>query len=589
VAIAVLALAAGAAQAWVLHDLQRLPSPLFGGDVSYQSGCIRSIVASGNPMASCSCSGALPGYLPLYGTLAAVLVWVTRLPVVNAMFVLSVLIHALSTAAVTLVVGRHVSARAGVIVACLWAVLQQAPALHYTEFAGLAVVPVFFDALLRWLREPRARHAVYLGLGLGVLGYAHAVAFVSAVMVTGMCGLWLLLSRIRVDGLVPAAKAAGIGLAIAGAGAALSLGYWYKPLFVYHGHTSLHYTAWNGGPSFATLGDQLHYLQTLLAMAVQPRPWSATIIHVLFLAGVVTLAFAGPRRRFAPIAVVSVATLAWMLHFFVTMPVLHTHFVPDYVRRMLWAFVLVLVAGIPVTLVLDRLSQTARASAVFTAVAVTCGLLYVGANGMRDDEQMLSARDPHPEQFVELASWAAANTRPDDVLLSTNELSFAWAALTGRKTLVSRRAQNDAFLDLDTRNADAAVILYGHDDRLRHDRLARWKVRWVLWTTDWVDGEYFRRGNMEPVTIDPLCWFSDSTRDRSVASAGLSLTHVNTWVDPAMQAADIPRFDMTQVTAANYTRPERPWSTALDTLLVEAWHYDEDGHRLATVYRVRGE
>jgi len=303
----------------------------------------------------------------------------------------------------------------------------------------------------------------------------------------------------------------------------------------------------------------------------------------------VTLAFGEPRRRFAPVAVAGLATLAWMLHFFVTIPLLHTHFVPDYVRRMLWALVLVLVGGIPVALLLERLTEAARNSIVFTAVAVTCGVLFVGANAMRDDEQMLAARDPHPPQFVELATWAAAHTKPDDVLLSTNELSFAWAALTGRKTLVSRRAQNDAFLDLDTRNVDAAVILYGHDDRLRRERLARWHVRWLLWTTDWVDGEYFRRGSMEPVTIDPLCWFSDSTRDRSAAASGISLAHVNTWVDPAMQAPDIPRFDMTQVTAANYTRPERPWSAALDSLLEEAWHYDDDGHHLATLYRVRLE
>ena len=51
---------------------------------------------------------------------------------------------------------------------------------------------------------------------------------------------------------------------------------------------------------------------------------------------------------------------------------------------------------------------------------------------------MVDAREPYAAQFGSLASWAAANTKPDDVLLSTNELSFAWAGLTGRKTLVSR-------------------------------------------------------------------------------------------------------------------------------------------------------
>jgi hypothetical protein len=34
--IAVVALA----QIWLLHDLRTLPSPIFGGDYSYQMGCI---------------------------------------------------------------------------------------------------------------------------------------------------------------------------------------------------------------------------------------------------------------------------------------------------------------------------------------------------------------------------------------------------------------------------------------------------------------------------------------------------------------------------------------------------------------------
>jgi hypothetical protein len=451
------------------------------------------------------------------------------------------------------------------------------------------VVPWFFDALLRWLHEPRPRHAVYLGLVLGALGYAHAVAFVAAVMVTGLCALtrWLGLMRERGPG--AAARVTAVGLAIAGAGAALALGYWYRPLFVYHGRTSLHYAEWNGGPILVSLADRLRFIGGWLVQAIQPRPWSAMLLHLLFLAGVVTLAFGAPRRRFAPIVIAAVATLVWMLHFFVTMPLLHTHFVPDYVRRMLWAFVLVLVGGVPVALALERLSRQAQGVVMFAAVAVACGVVAVGANTMRDSDDLLAARDPHPPQFVSLATWAAAHTQPDDVLLSTNELSFAWAALTGRKTLVSRRAQNDAFLDLDERNADAAVILYGHDDRLRRERLARWHVRWLLWTSDWADGEYVIRGRLKIATIDPLCWFSDSTRDRAAASAGISLAHANTWVDPALQAPDIPRFDLTQVTEENYTRPDRPWTPALDPLLEEVWSYDDEGHRLATLYRVRLE
>ena len=86
------------AQVWLLRDLRALPSPIYGGDYSYQMGCIESIRASRNPMASCSVSGALPGYLPLYGTIVAAVTGVGGWAVVPGMLALSVFFRALSTA-----------------------------------------------------------------------------------------------------------------------------------------------------------------------------------------------------------------------------------------------------------------------------------------------------------------------------------------------------------------------------------------------------------------------------------------------------------------------------------------------------------
>ena len=38
-----LIVAVALAQWWLVHDLHTLPSPIFGGDYSYQMGCIESI------------------------------------------------------------------------------------------------------------------------------------------------------------------------------------------------------------------------------------------------------------------------------------------------------------------------------------------------------------------------------------------------------------------------------------------------------------------------------------------------------------------------------------------------------------------
>ena len=129
--------------------------------------------------------------------------------------------------------------------------------------------------------------------------------------------------------------------------------------------------------------------------------------------------------------------------------------------------------------------------------------------------------------------------------------------------------------------------LYGRDPALRRERLARWRVGWVLWTSEWIPLEFQMLDSVRVSKVDPLCWFSDAARDTAVARAGVALVRLNSWVDPAMHSPDIPRFELTVVSPSNYERPERPWRPALDSLLDEAWSYVQGGRRLATLYRVR--
>jgi hypothetical protein len=325
----------------------------------------------------------------------------------------------------------------------------------------------------------------------------------------------------------------------------------------------------------------------VLVRLVKLTPPAEGVLHVLFLVGVAMVASGSIRRRFPGLAIAMAATLAWMFHFFLSEPLLRTHFIPEYVRSMMWAFVLVLVAGVPVALALERLPRRVGSFVVLAALSAACAGLVLGARALAKEDLAVGARRPYPPQYQELARWVEGHAGANDVVLSSNELSFAWAALTGRKTLVTRRAQNDGFLDMDERNRDAALILYGRDDQLRRERLARWHVRWVLWTSDWVPTEYVAVDSTRISKVDPLLWFSDAERDSSAARAGVGLVHLNSWVDPAMQFPEIPRFELTLVGPQNYERPERPWRPALDALLEEAWSYEHDGRRLATLYRVR--
>lgn len=584
----VLALSAGAAQLWLLRDFRQLPSGIFGGDYTYQMGCIRSILASGNPMASCSCSGALPGYLPLYGTIVALFVKVTGLPVDRGMLLMSALIYAASVFGVYLIMARHFGRSAGLAMAGLWTALYTSAVLKYTEFTAQLLVPFYFDALLLFIHSPRARHAFYLGLMLAVLGYAHAVAFVTGIVVAAASSLFGALWRSRAGGAGRELLASARGIAIVAACAALALGYWFRPIFVHHGHTSLHYVEWNGGVLLRTLGQRLTYARGVLADLIRLDHVPSLVLHALFFAGLFAFWRTRERERFVPAVLAAVLTFAWMFHYFVTMPLLQTHFVPEYVRRMMWAFAVLLVAAIPVTLFFERMKSrgVVLTLRIVVVVAALAGLV-AGVGRLSRDQTLVWAREPLIPQYAAMQEWVLAHTHVNDVVLSSNELSYAWSALTGRKTVVTRRAQNDPFLDMDERNRDAALMLYGHDEAKRLALLTRWNVSYLLWTEDWARNEFPMDSTGNVFMADPLLYFPNPGYDAELQLAGVKLLSMNAWVDPAMRGDAYPRFDLTIISPENYVRASHPWRMELDSLLEEVWSYPASGWKSAILYRVR--
>jgi len=585
---AALLVAVGLAQVWLVRDLKHLPSHLFGGDYSYQMGCIRRILASGNPVASGSVAGSLAHYLPLYGTLVALFTAASGLPVLTSMFVTSVLFRVLSVAVVGVVFGRLFGRATGLVVACLWAVLHPELVLKYTEFAAGTVVPLYFYTLYRYVERPAASRALRVGLMLAATGYSHSVGFIGGSLIAALT------IAIRVAlGPAPAGRlralAAGAGhLLVVVACASLALGYWFKPIFVYHGKTSAHYAEWNGGASLVGWREQLDFARRFLLAQVQVWEWPRAALNLLVLAGLVCLWRTRERGRFLPGALIAGVAFACVFHYVVTMPLLHTHFVPNYFNSMLWGFAALFLAAVPVTLLLERVrGRVDQITLVSLVLAAALAGLVVGTRALARAPEMEDARTPLDSMFPSLQAFVLARTRANDVVLSTNELSFAWSALTGRKTLVTRRGHTDAFVDMDVRNKDAALVLYGRDDETRRRLLERYDVRYVLWTAHWIPSEYFTNEKNEVGYVDPLLYFQNEAYDTELAAADVKLVHFRTWVDPRLRGPEFPQFDLTFIGPENYRRPDHPWDEGLDRMMEEVWAFQEDGRKIAVLYRIR--
>jgi hypothetical protein len=154
--------------------------------------------------------------------------------------------------------------------------------------------------------------------------------------------------------------------------------------------------------------------------------------------------------------------------------------------------------------------------------------------------------------------------------------------------VTTRRAQNDAFLDMDARNLHAATILYGHDATLRRRLIDAYDVKYLFWTDEWASTEFYVDAAGRVIdSDDPLLWFENRERDQQAASAGVRFVHHLGFVDPMLRGETYPRFPLTIVTPDNYTRPDRPWNADFDRWLTRAWSYEEGGRTIAALYRVR--
>ena len=585
--LGVLLLAVAAAQAWLTRDMRFLASGLFGGDHAYQLACIRSIAASLNPMSSCNVSGALPGYFPLYGTLVAYFSRITLMDPLNAMFVTAVLFRVLSAFIVYRVFRRLFDRSTGLVMACLWTSLHPELIFKYTEFTTAIIVPLYFLALHRYVEKPDLRRAAALGISLTVLGYSHSVAFIGGVAIAGLAIVAGMVARGGLPRLGAEAWLTLRHLPVFAAAGALTLGYWYRPIFVHHGKTSLHYAAWTS-VDLSSLAQRLDWARRTLLAEFSFDSAPAAALTLLYVTALACLVATRDKRRFVPGVMLASASFVWMLHYFATVPLLGTHFIPIYVQWMLWGVGRLLLAAIPVA-VLFASAAGRRNAAVLETAALALALLAVVTQSrtIHASPDMQMAHESQDPAIAALTAFTARHLRPDDVALATNELSFAWGAMTGRKTVVTRRGQNDAFIDMDVRNRDAALMLYGRDDTLRTRLLEQYDVRYLFWASNWFQSEYAVTPAGDTVTFDPFFYFRNDAYDEQLARAGVQTIPSFSWVDPALRGSDYPRFDLSVVTPRNYESPRQPWRNDLDRRLEVAWAYPDSGPKRIAVFRVK--
>jgi len=189
--------------------------------------------------------------------------------------------------------------------------------------------------------------------------------------------------------------------------------------------------------------------------------------------------------------------------------------------------------------------------------------------------------------LVEARAWIKNNTGVYDVFLSNNELSFALTALTGRKIVIFRRNHVPTFfLDFDTREIDAATILYSNNASLVRKLLKKYNISYLYWNYYWINSEFHLDENGRIVNIfDPLMVFDTQENRKLLEERKLRYVEIETWPDPAMRGKEYKKARMLLI-IPNYRNFTHPWSETLDQFLELQWGYSRGNVSYAKIYKI---
>ncbi|MBI4983234.1 hypothetical protein HZC32_01145, partial [Candidatus Woesearchaeota archaeon] len=205
----------------------------------------------------------------------------------------------------------------------------------------------------------------------------------------------------------------------------------------------------------------------------------------------------------------------------------------------------------------------------------------------QDDFYKSATMQGPPPQLVSLQEYLLKNTQVNDVILSSNENSFAINALTGRKVVTSRRAHNDKFLDFDQEEIKAAIILYGNNTSEKLKILKESNIKYLYWDYYWVQTEYYfdQNGNIQG-WFDPLIFRYPEKYGPILQNNGIAYFQQHTWLDPAAKYPEAVQYDLLFVSPKNYRSFDKPWKADLDPYLEEVWSYINNEQKIAVLYKI---
>jgi len=581
----------------LMSGFKALPSPIYGGDYYYSMGTVQHVLSGGNPFVSPNVLGSEPLYLPLYTILVSVIGSVFGLSAFAAMKIFAI-IHMIVALIVFYFFANYLfkNKHTALFTTLLYLPLISFPVWKYLQFTMTLVMPAFIFSLLYFFEKKSWVSAITSGVLFGLLGISHTVGFVTGVFIFVIIALYkLFFEHLRrsdkrwifdTDSFKKNFSKTLILLIIIGfIGSCIAMLYWFKPIFVYHGEIQ---QAHLFTQDLSSLKLQFKFIfDNLKSVLFNFSDPFYGFKSIFFAAGVLLLFFIKKYQSSTKFLVLLlVATLIGSFHFVLTQPLLGTNLSPIYIVIFSFGLTTALLCGLSAEIITGFAKK--YKNYIFMGIILIILLLgmYQFVLYSKNDKWINAGRNELSPNLQGMQKWVLGNTDVNDVFLSTNELSFALNGLTGRKEVVGRKSHNSMFLDVDKRQAAAAVILYGNDTIERKRLLEEYSVDYFYWDYYWIQSEYYFDNSGKMTSwFDPLSLEDNTAYNDLVQRYNISFFKQHTWPDPAVKGEYIKQIDLIFILPTQFDLAH-PWHPDLDNYLEEVWSYKQDNVVLSRIYKI---
>jgi len=463
------------------------------------------------------------------------------------------------------------------------------PIYKYTEFAYFISLPLFLFAVLKFRKKKNLKNSLFLGTTIGICGLSHYALFFIAFEVIFLLFLFDNLSirgknlKIKVN--LSEIKFFLISITL---GFLISLIFWYRPLFIFHGELTAYgfnlkdFTNRNVYISFLLTSLRSFFFNTNNVLSI-----TLGILNILGLCYIIR-----ESSKFLKFLIFSLFFCIYNYLFLV--PLLGKHLSPEHCLYFLSPIIIGILTKYGIEFILKvslRFEKEAVPLVVIFIIVLTISLvlnnIILFKKKVTENRFFVNSYRPIPEPYRSLQTFLLSNISANDVVLTTNELCFALNGISGIKCLLYRRGHSSKFDDLDRIYLDAAIILYGNDTKKKLELIRKYNVSYLYWDINWISTEYYIDPSGRIIGwFDPITILYSPEREKILKKYNISYFILNTWLDPAFRSEDYKKFKIIFISPENYRSFYKPWKPDLDQYLQKIWEYKQENKTMAVLYKI---